>query len=94
MNIKAAITAFIISLCVISSAYAGPCYKTQDVKDTLKRLHGEKPSITGVSMGSLIVIYVSDKGTFTIVRQFGNGTSCLLHEGKALEVEIQKGDGV
>jgi len=68
-------------LMAIASAHAGPCYKTETVENTLKQKHGEIRAHEGVANGNLIVIYVSPQGSFTVVLQRPNGTSCLMEAG-------------
>jgi hypothetical protein len=56
------------------------------VKQLVEKYH-EKPAGQGIVQGQAVVeVYVSDKGTFTMVTSYANGLACILSVGDSWEV--------
>lgn len=71
-----------------------PCEETKSMLDSLAKDFNENPIGTGITKrGDLVQIYVSDKGTFTVVRSTPNGFSCMISNGTDWNAEkpVKKG---
>ena len=74
--------AFVYFVIAVASAQGQEgCHTTKIMQETLKKLHNEVPASVQVVNGYEIVIYQSPQGTYTIVKQLPNGTSCLINAG-------------
>jgi hypothetical protein len=65
------------TLCLSQTAYAG-CGPRADVAEKLKADYDEHVSLVGVREGgaSLIEIFVSESGTWTVIESFPDGRAC------------------
>jgi len=85
--------AFLIGSNLLASAaqaqYA--CAKRQAIAESLKNKHQEVPLSVGVaSNGTVIEVFASESGSFTIVNTRPDGLSCLIAAGEnwqAIELE-------
>lgn len=67
-------------------AQIGPCDKRPDVVAHLKKEYKESPRSMGLaSNGSVIEVFVSPKGSFTIIITQPTGISCLVAGGENWE---------
>lgn len=87
--------ALILIICLLFSFSAQAqtvCAGHQTVVDRLKKVFGEVPVSEGLhSNGSMVVIFSSESGTWSIVTARPDGLSCLIATGEhweAIEPEI------
>jgi hypothetical protein len=68
------------------------CATTAEVRAVMRK-HGEKPVGVGVSIdgNTLIEMWVSPRGTYSILRSSATGVSCLIDAGKDWQMPTQKG---
>jgi hypothetical protein len=67
-----------------------PCAKRDELLKLLGTKYAEKLANTGVTAaGQLVEVFVSDKGTWTVVSSQPSGLSCILAAGSAWEGQIQ-----
>jgi hypothetical protein len=66
-----------------------PCGKRDDLIKLLGSKYQEKLANTGVTaVGQLVEVYVSEKGTWTVLSSQPTGISCILAAGSAWEGQI------
>lgn len=66
-----------------------PCAKREDLLKVLGVKYSEKLANTGVTaVGHLVEVFVSDKGTWTVVSSQPSGLSCILAAGTSWEGQI------
>ncbi len=66
-----------------------PCAKREDLIKLLGAKYSEKVANTGVTaVGHLVEVFVSDKGTWTVVSSQPTGISCILAAGSSWEGQI------
>jgi hypothetical protein len=66
-----------------------PCAKREDLLKVLGVKYSEKLANTGVtSNGQLVEVYVSEKGTWTVLSSAPTGLSCILAAGSSWEGQI------
>lgn len=71
-----------------------PCGDRGAIVDRLKNVYAEEPASIGIMVnGSIIEVFVSDEGSFTILVTSPNGGSCLIATGDSWEtfLSIRKG---
>lgn len=70
-----------------AEAHNVPCGDRGTIIDRLKTGYAEKPVSVGIiENGSLVEIYASDEGTFTIIVSAPTGGSCLVAAGDSWEL--------
>ena len=68
------------------SAQAIPCGERGKIIDRLKKVYSEDPASIGVmSNGSIIEVYASPDGTFTVLITAPKGKTCLVASGDSWE---------
>lgn len=93
--VLAALSGAIVSAIVLGLASAAHaqelrpgCYLSGDLRQALKNM-GDRPVAIGLtSTTSLLEVYVSAAGEFTIAETTPDGISCLLRAGTAFEFTI------
>jgi hypothetical protein len=66
------------------------CMKRDVLVKQLVEKYQEKPAGQGIVQGQAVVeVYVSDKGTFTMVTSYANGVSCILSVGDSWEALVR-----
>jgi hypothetical protein len=62
------------------------CMKRDVLLKTLDEKYKESPGGYGIMGGSVMIeVYVSEKGTFTLVSSYSNGVSCIMAAGDSWE---------
>jgi hypothetical protein len=62
------------------------CMKRDVLVKQLTEKYQEKPAGQGIVQGTAVLeVYVSDKGTFTMVTSYANGVACILSVGDSWE---------
>jgi len=88
------------AFCLLAIVLAGDawalyaCAKRQAIAESLKNKHKEVPLSVGVaSNGTVIEVFASESGSFTIVNTRPDGLSCLIAAGENWQVlEAEKED--
>lgn len=64
-----------------------PCSQTKDIREQLKKQHDETPVSIGLGVnGSVVEVFASVQGAFTIVASMPTGLSCLIASGENWEM--------
>jgi hypothetical protein len=72
-----------------------PCGKRADVVKMLRDSFGETQIAQGLAnTGSVAEVFISSKGTWTIVATSPNGLSCLVGAGESWQAKIASGDTI
>jgi hypothetical protein len=74
------------SLFSVPAAAQGKCGPRADIVTELSRLFQEAPNAVGQVNGNAVIeVFVSDKGTWTIIATSADGKSCVLSAGDGWE---------
>lgn len=74
-----------------SSAQSQICASHESMAAGLKQNFGEEVQAIGItSVGALIEIYTSPRGTWTVVLTIPNGPSCLIADGVDFQIMLQQ----
>jgi hypothetical protein len=73
---------FLFNVQPVSSQTQAVCGERSDIIEKLKSGYGEKPASLGLTAtGSMIEVFASDNGTFSIIVTRPGGNSCLVAAG-------------
>lgn len=77
-----------LGLSVEASAQSSvPCSPTKDIREQLKKQHDETPVSIGLGVnGSVVEVFASMQGTFTIIASMPTGLSCMIGSGENWEM--------
>lgn len=92
MKLRAIMYAIIIS--VLPVAAQTVCAARTDMLEITKK-HKEQLVGSGIAGRSVVEVYVSETGSFTVVRSSPEGLSCLIAAGQDWQIEALKmGEGL
>jgi hypothetical protein len=88
MRIVFAIIAFVLMTPASQAATPLPCGSSKELVKQLDQRYREKLVSYGLSANKrdLLQVFVSEKGTFTIVASSPNGISCIIGAGDSFEI--------
>lgn len=93
MKLRAIIYAVIISILPVSAQQV--CAARSEIVDMLTNKYKEQVIGRGVAGRSVLEIWVSEKGSFTLVTNSPNGVACLIGAGVDWQTEVlKKGTGL
>ena len=85
--LSTALLATVILLPSVVNAQPKLCAPSADVINKLSKQYDEKPVAMGLqSSGNLLQVFVSKKGTWTVVSETPRGMSCIIAVGTNWEV--------
>lgn len=93
MKLRAILYAIIIS--VLPVAAQGVCATRTDMVDVLTTKHKEQLVGRGIAGRSIVEVFASEQGSFTVFTTSPQGVSCLVAAGQDWQVEeMKKGEGL
>ncbi len=85
---------FLLILAVPWPAHGQACGKRDEFVARLEGVYDEAPVGMGLAKnGSLVELFVSEAGTWTVMISYANGTSCLIAAGEYWSEMEHPGDG-
>lgn len=83
----AGVVGLTVALCAATPAFAQMvCGQHKSIHKRLQDGYQESPVATGLATnGSVVTLYTSDKGTFTVLLTRPNGMACLMAVGESFE---------
>lgn len=80
-----------LTSCVAVPAQAQECGKAEDAYAALENKYGEQRMFWGVAAnGAVVEFWASDRGTWTSIVVFPDGTACLVASGQDYGIDTRK----
>lgn len=95
-KLNSALRCVLLAIMIMATIFPSPaqsqiCATHENIAAELKQNFGEEVQAIGItSVGALIEIYTSPRGTWTVVLTIPNGPSCLIAEGVDFQIILQQ----
>jgi len=93
-TVAATVAAVMISLTTLTTAAAATCAPRTELVRTLGERYGEaRRAIALTNNGGLLEVFVSERGTWTILVSSPHGRSCVVAAGEAWQQQVVANPG-